>query len=231
MIYPPRCSICDKVLYTGNDEGICKDCGEGLEYVSEPYCMKCGKPVDVDEEFCVDCVNKRTSFEYGRAVFVYNKYMQKSMAGFKYCKRAEYGKFYASQIAKMYGKWIERISPDALIPVPVHEDRRMKRGYNQSEIIAEILGNKMGIKVISDLIFRTKNTLPQKELSDRERKSNLYNAFVVSEASRELYQNVKCVIIIDDIYTTGSTIEECSYILKSADIDKIYFICICIGKG
>ena len=207
------------------------DCEGKAEIVKSPFCMKCGKPLNGDEEFCMDCMKKETSFICGKAVFVYNKYMKKSIEEFKYHGRTEYAKFYARKMFEVYGGWIESISPDALIPVPVHINRRLKRGYNQSGIIADILGKMAGIQVIHNLLVRRKDTIPQKELSNRERKYNLHNAFDIVKESWELYQDVKCVIIIDDIYTTGSTIEECSYVLRCAHIENIYFLCTCIGKG
>lgn len=231
FIYPERCPICGNVLRAGTEDSTCNGCKEKAEIVKSPFCMKCGKPLADNVEFCTDCMKKETSFICGRAVFVYNKYMKKSIQEFKYHGRMEYAKFYARKMFEVYGDWIKSISPDALIPVPVHINRRLKRGYNQSGIIADILGKLTGIQVIHDLLVRNKDTVPQKELSDSERRDNLHNAFDIVRESWELYQDVKCVIIIDDIYTTGSTIEECSYTLGYVHIENIYFLCTCIGKG
>lgn len=230
IIYPERCPLCGNVMYTGSDSGTCKECYEKAEYTGDSFCMKCGKPVSEDREFCIDCTGKKTSFICGRAVFVYDKCMQTSMAEFKYYGRAEYAKFYAKEMFKKYESWIKNISPDALIPVPVHEERKLKRGYNQAQLIANWLGKLTGIEVISNLLIRKKATNPQKGLSDKERRRNLYNAFDVVKEHKELYHRIKCVIIVDDIYTTGSTIEECSYVLKRVHINDIYFLCTCIGK-
>jgi len=231
IIYPDRCPLCGKVMYVGSGTYICRECIGKAEYVKAPFCMKCGKPVSQDTEFCMDCQGRQSSFKCGRAVFVYNSCMQQSVARFKYASRTGYARYYASQALERYGSWIESISPDAFIPVPIHEKRRLKRGFNQSGIIAGLLGELTGIQVIHNLVVRTKDTVPQKNLSDKERKLNLSGAFEVVKESRELYQNIKCVIIIDDIYTTGSTIEECSFVLKRAHIEEVYFLCTCIGKG
>jgi len=231
IAYPARCPVCGRVLPAGEERDICKGCTGKIEYVGNSFCMKCGKPASSDTEFCLDCTKKNTSYICGRAVFVYNRYMKQSFKDFKYNSRTEYARFYAREAFKKYGEWIKGISPDAFIPVPIHENRKIKRGYNQALLIAELLGELTGIRVINDLIIRSKDTSPQKELRDKERKRNLYNAFEAVKESRELYHNLECVIIIDDIYTTGSTIEECSYVLKSVHIDSIYFLCICTGKG
>ncbi|HBA96914.1 MAG TPA: amidophosphoribosyltransferase, partial [Lachnospiraceae bacterium] len=199
IVYPERCPLCGRTMYAGSAGIICQKCYGKAEYTGDSVCMKCGKPVSEDTEFCMDCTGKETSFICGKAVFVYNQYLQKSMAGFKYYGRAEYGRFYAMEMFKKYESWIRKISPDALIPVPVHEDRRLKRGYNQAEIIAGWLGEMTGIQVVSDMVIRKKHTNPQKELSNKERRRNLYGAFDIVKKSRELYPKIKCVIIIDDI--------------------------------
>ncbi len=233
MIYPSRCPICDGVLPAGSGGGVCKKCAGKARHVEEPYCLRCGRPLRKEggeKEFCADCGGRGEPFEYGRAVFVYDKYMQKSIAAFKYRGRAEYGKYYAEEAVRAYGGLIKKINPDALIPVPIHKNRRKKRGYNQAEIIADCMGEMVKVPVIKNLIARSRDTAPQKDLTKAERIKNLNSAFGVVEGSRELYRNVKCVIIIDDIYTTGSTIRACSSALKGAGVEKIYFICICTGK-
>lgn len=232
VLYPLRCPICDGVLTIGNDSGICSICEKEVEFVEEPYCKICGKPIESEvQELCENCQKESFSFEHGRAVFVYNYSMKNTIARFKYNGRCEYAEYFASQAVRIYGDWVKGISPDALIPVPIHKSRYRQRGYNQAQVIAESIGEKLGIRVVSDLIRRVKHTVPQKELSAAERRRNLYGAFEVIEEMKELYHELKCVIMIDDIYTTGSTIKACADILKDSGFDKVYFLCICIGKG
>ena len=116
-----------------------------------------------------------------------------------------------------------------LLPVPVHKKRLQQRGYNQAELIAKELGVHAKIPVVTDWLCRQENTLPQKELSAQERFQNLQGAFAVKEA--ELYTNINCVIIIDDIYTTGSTIEACSQVMRKIGVQNIYFLCLCSGQA
>lgn len=220
--------MCDSVIRP-SEQGICCNCEKELEYVGEEYCQRCGKPVEAHREYCDDCQKKNATYESGRSVFVYNKRMKLSMERFKNQNRVEYGEFYARAMYEEYGSWIDKIQPDALIPVPIHVKRYEKRGYNQAEILANALGNLCNIPVYKDYLIRMKNTLPQKQLTNKERRNNLLNAFAIRE--EWLYQNVKCVIIIDDIYTTGYTIETCSQVLFQSGIEKIYFMCVCTGRG
>ena len=117
--------------------------------------------------------------------------------------------------------------PDALIPVPIHESRRRERGYNQSDVLAKAIGKRIDIPVYTDWISRCRKTAPQKELEPAERQKNLKKAFKI------IHDDVKLntIVIIDDIYTTGSTIDNVAQCAKDAGVKKIYFITLSIGKG
>lgn len=198
----------------------------------EPFCLKCGKPVyDNIMQFCSDCAKKDNIYMQGRAAFVYDKYMKRSMAAFKYGGRREYGNYYAGELVRRYEKWIRNTGAQCLIPVPIHHERYRKRGYNQAQVIAEDIGRRIRVPVIDDYIERGKNTEALKNLSEAQRIACLKDAFFVSEASKLLYRDLRCVILVDDIYTTGSTINECANVLKKAGVKKIYFLCACIGKN
>lgn len=220
-------------MLSTNEEYLCEMCNDEkkLVFISENYCMKCGKPVEEGAEYCSDCEGKKTPFLYGRAALLYNSSMRESMVRFKYYGRREYAAFYGEMLYRCFGDWIRRTAPDAFIPVPVHKERYRRRGYNQAQLIAEELAKYCDVSVVTDYLVRTKNTLPQKELSDRERFANLCRAFSVRDSGAELYKNLKCVIIIDDIYTTGSTVRACSQVLKEYGIREIFFLSVCIGKG
>lgn len=230
FFYPPRCPVCDRVLVAGS-EGICGKCSTHVEYIREPKCCCCGKPLSDEEEFCSDCKGKSHSFLQGNALMLYDSLMQESIARFKYSGRREYGRVYAQELYRQYGDWIRQVGAQMLIPVPVHRTRRRKRGYNQAEIIAQHLSGYTGITMRTDMIVRGKATLPQKELSAADRLKNLEGAFCAGRGREVLNQLPECVIIIDDIYTTGSTLEACSKVLRGIGIDRIYFLCVCIGKG
>lgn len=230
MIYPKRCVLCDRVLSV-EEKFLCTACSDKPPYIGESYCLKCGRPIAEEEEYCPDCYVKKDKTTCGRAAFVYDNQIKASISRFKYHGRQEYADFYAEAIYEHYQDWIQEIAPDALIPVPIHKERYRKRGYNQAELVANCLSKRCGVPVVSDYLIRIKNTLPQKELSDKERFVNLCQAFSVRSVSRELYKNMKCVIIIDDIYTTGSTMEACTQILKKYGVEKIYFLCVSLGQG
>lgn len=230
VMYPRRCPVCDRALSMGG-KGVCPDCTTKLEYVREPVCIRCGKPLDEEQEYCGDCQGKKTFYIQGRSALVYNSWMRASVSRLKYHGRREYAEEYANILYQQYGEWIRRISPQALIPVPVHPHRKRKRGFNQAEEIAAVLSRKTGIPLNTKLLYRCKDTLPQKELSGAARRRNLQEAFCVKESGEVLNPRIECVILIDDIFTTGSTVEACSSVLYKSGIRRIYFLCVCVGKG
>lgn len=119
------------------------------------------------------------------------------------------------------------IRPDALVPVPVHPARKRQRGYNQAELIARELSRCSGIPLNTQLIRRTKRTRPLKSLSYLERQNNLKKAFKMWKNDVKL----STIVIIDDIYTTGSTIDAMAQVLQAAGIRRIYFMTLTIGRG
>ena len=194
----------------------------------EPACKKCGKPlVDEREEFCPDCGKKKHVYTQGKAVFVYEGGIRNSMYRFKYGNKREYAEFYADAAIEKYGTWLKRTEAEVLIPVPMFPRKKRLRGYNQAEVFAQALGRKTGIPVERHLIKRVRNTTPQKELNDLQRRSNLKNAFQLTSD----IVKYKKVVLVDDIYTTGSTMDEISKTLKESGVKKIYYICISIGEG
>lgn len=227
LLFPRRCPVCGEVAPPGSG-GICQTCVTMLKPVRQPACRRCGKEVFSEaQEYCADCARHRRSFESGVALLHYNEAARRSMAAVKYKNKREYLDFYASAMAYRYERTVRSWQAQVLVPVPVHPSRRRKRGFNQAEELAVRLGNHWQLPVESRLLLRTRKTAPQRDLNPQERLLNLQEAFSVN--SRIPVPD--CVILIDDIYTTGSTIEACSRVLKAAGVREIHFAVICIGGG
>ena len=189
--------------------------------------MKCGKQLrEEDGELCGDCGRRRHGFVQGIALYDYGS-IADSVFRFKYCGRQEYATFYGRQLYAARRRWLELIKPEALVPVPIHPSRKRMRGYNQAELIARALSEQSGIPVNTRLIIRSRKTLPQKGLNDGERQNNLKRAFKIRQNDVKL----KTIVIIDDIYTTGSTMEACAQALKVMGAEKIYGVTLCIGHN
>jgi ComF family protein len=189
--------------------------------------MRCSKPIENEtEEFCLDCKRHHFSYDSGFAVFLYSGKLKDSVLRFKYAGRQEYSGFYGQMMNLFASGQVKRWNPDVLMPVPVHRAKLAKRGYNQAQVLAETLGKMWNIPVDGKTLKRKKNTRAQKELDPKERKRNLREAFVL-----EGKINYHTVILIDDIYTTGSTVDVLAGLLKTNGVKKVCFLTLCIGKG
>lgn len=227
-LFPRRCPVCGDIVMP-KGELICPSCRGQLSYVQSPYCLKCGKEVlSRSVEYCFDCSRHPHSFEYGIALLNYNEAAARSMAAVKYRNKREYLDFFAEEAARRCGSHLTAMEADCLVPVPVHPSRLKSRGFNQAQVLAEKLGTILGLPVCPGLLRRNKKTEPQKELNPRERLRNLEQAFAADP-----YQagEIERAILVDDIYTTGSTIEACTRALRQAGVKKVYFFAVCIGQG
>lgn len=214
------------------DEAICHQCRGIFQLIEEPRCKKCSKPIELQEiEYCYDCSKKQHSFEFGYALWIYDKNTRRSFTEFKYKGRREYSNYYVAEIKKQYGERITSLGLNALIPIPLHKSKARYRGFNQAAMLANGIGEQLQIPVREDILLRNRKTIPQKELSNKERCKNLMEAFYVNARKIQEYGLRDNVMLIDDIYTTGSTIEACTQVLQMAGIKKIYFFSVCIGKG
>lgn len=224
ILYPQTCCFCGRV----NREPICKECKEEVIYIQEPICKKCGKPIRYAEnEYCSDCEDTQFHYEQGRSVWLHTGRVRWSVYQFKYHNRRIYSKFYAREFTRLYGDWIRSCGIEVIIPIPLHRKRRKKRGYNQAEKLARNLGKLTKIRVETKAVIRTRNTKPQKELSNKERRKNLRDAFRVTK----YWKGEKNVLLVDDIYTTGNTIDSVAKVLKENGAQKVWFLTISIGQG
>jgi len=227
FLFPRRCPVCGEITSPAGSL-ICPSCFLKLSFVKPPVCKKCGKEImDETMEYCSDCMGHFHAFESGVALLNYDETARTVMAQIKYKNKREYLDFFGAAMAKRYGMAVARMAVEAIVPVPVHLSRRRARGFNQAEELALRLSKGMGIPVCADVLARSRKTAPQKGLTPQLRLKNLEQAFSVREEG--LWPGMDCALLVDDIYTTGSTAEACARVLKRAGIKKVYVLSICIG--
>ena len=237
LVFPQRCPVCDKPLpfcprtkaplsAAGPDPFFHKDCFQRLAFTEDPYCLRCGAPLHSGEtEYCSRCQRYIFSFTQNLPLLLYNEAARFSVAHFKYHGRQEFALPYARIWISRRGGELAAIRPDVLIPVPIHRSRLLKRGYNQAALFAYELEKFSGIPCREDILIRSKHTGAQKELGRKERLANMENAFRLKNRP----EGIQCVVLVDDIFTTGSTLESCSRVLKSAGVKRIYALTLCIA--
>ncbi|PXV90172.1 ComF family protein [Lachnotalea glycerini] len=227
IIFPLTCPVCQEVLKV-NYIQICDTCKKSLPYIGEPMCKKCGKPLMLEEqEYCYDCSKKEHLFNKGIALWVYDDRIKGSLYRFKYNNKREYAKVYANEIMHKYGEKIMSWNVDAIIPVPLHKSKLRSRGYNQAEILAKELSTYIGAPVYTNCVKRIRKTLPQKGLNNKQRINNLKNAFKIVNFDVKLNK----VLLIDDIYTTGVTMDGVAEVLRETGVSDTYFVTVSTGDG
>ncbi len=226
LLWPEVCPFCEKVYR----KGICPQCKEKLKKIEIKgfLCMKCGKPIQYKEqEFCFDCGRKEHSYDRGYSVWLHKRPASQAIYRFKYGNQRRYGYYFGQEMGRIFQQKLREKEIDVIIPIPLHRKRRKKRGYNQAQILAEELGKCVGLPVENNWLCRKVYTNPQKELGRKERGKNLNHVFQISEDFRP----VKCVLLVDDIYTTGSTVDSAAEVLKNRGVFRVYFLTITIGQG
>lgn len=225
-LLPKTCPVCREIVMPRGNQ-ICRECLKSFSFVKDPTCEKCGKEILTGSQcLCYDCRHNRKSFTKGAALLNYDDVARECMSGIKFLNRKEDIDVFAAMMANRLGKIIVSWDPECLIPVPVHKERLIKRGYNQAEELAKCLGKRLNIPVRTDILVRNRRTAAQKDLDPAERLENLTGAF----ETRKRLETTRCVVLVDDIYTTGSTVEACTRALMAAGAADVRAACICIGS-
>lgn len=228
-IFPVCCPVCGDVVVP-KGRRICGECRRRLPYLSGPLCFKCGQPVSDDTaEYCETCKNGERSFERGVAVFEYDELLRRMIGDFKFRGHKDYAYFFADELKIRFSRMLSGLGIQALVPVPVHPSKKKFRGYNQSEILCELLSNPLDLPIYKALT-RMKKTEPQKGLDPASRRKNLTDALSFVEPKEFLEANYKPerVVLVDDIFTTGATAEACSDVLKANGVREVYLLNISI---
>lgn len=224
ILYPPRCPVCNGLLEDKAGR-TCPECKSIFHPVTEDYCFKCGKPTTDSEEYCQECRSRQRSFRRGRGVFVYNLPMKESLLRYKYYGSREYGNYYAECICRYAGRDIRNWNPDVIVPVPMSKTKYKKRGFNQAADLALKVGKIMDIPVAEHLMIKVRETRSQKKLDAAERRRNLKNVFCTMESVSGLK-----ILIMDDVYTTGSTVEALADSLTASGAEAVFFVTLCVGQ-
>ena len=228
-LFPPRCPVCDEPLPMKDWEGrVHPACRKKLTLLTGAVCMRCGKPVGDRAEYCYDC-SQRGDFgiTQAKALFSYRGPAKGMMYRFKYAGRQEYASFFAKEAGDRLGEWIRGLGVQAIVPVPMYQRKQRQRGYNQAQLFARELSREVGVRADVGHVCRVRNTRPLKGLTPAQRRENLKNAFSIKNSEKKYNR----ILILDDIYTTGSTAEAVAGVLHAAGTQRVYMLSVCIGQG
>jgi len=228
LLYPEKntCFFCDAYDESIGEKYICSDCEAHIKKIVPPICSKCSKPIDYNSStnLCADCSSYENHFEASKSLFAYEGLIKKGIYNFKYYNKPYFGKFFGNCIIN-YMRKTNYMNFDYIVSVPLHMTKMRTRGYNQSELLAKYISNKLSIPY-ADALKRTKITLKQSTQTKEERRKNLKNAFAIKENSITNSIKNSSVLLVDDVYTTGSTADECSKALLDFGVEKVFVITI-----
>lgn len=204
FIYPNVCGMCGK---------LCKDC----------LCKKCEVLLKDNEINCVQYIKHnhkldKIYFDECIHMYKYEGIIREKIIEYKFQDKSYLYKTFSKMILKNEKMCGILKKYDIIIPVPIHRKRKKKRGYNQTELIVNFLGKQLNLEICKNVLFKSKNVISQSELNKVDRKNNVKDAFIIKNAVKV---NNKKILLFDDVYTTGSTVEVCSRILKEAGASKV----------
>lgn len=233
LLFPPVCPICSVVRPLSLKGTSCSFCSKLLIPIHEPKCFKCGRQLgSTDVEYCTNCINNDYPFIKGFSPYTYSGIPRDLILKLKYNGRGDLALFFAKEIYNYCEEELSLLKIDAIIPVPIHKKRLLERGYNQAELVANELSKLLNIPCYNNFLLRIKETTAQKQLGKYSRIINLYDAFSVDHnafdyAQRNTKNSLRTALIVDDIYTSGSTISTCAQYLRELGFSKIYFVTVC----
>ncbi len=219
LIFPRSCYSCGRKIAEGY---LCEECSITLNnYLDKNICQVCGSPLYTNE--CKVCSHSDFYFDLARSTFLMNDVLRNLIHNFKYRDFPKIGKILAKYAAFYIKKNNLFSDVDFIIPVPLHRVKKRIRGFNQSEIIAKQIAKILGFNFAQNIIKRIKFTQTQTKLTKKERELNVTSAFKITK--KHLIKN-KNFMIIDDVFTTGSTVNSIAKILKENNADKVYVLTI-----
>ena len=221
LLFPSSCQICEALLEKPGEKVVCRDCLEELKEANSPFCLCCGRFFDGAGEphLCADCLGTRPPFTRHRSGARYGGIAKDIILLYKYRGFEVLSGVLADFLIRSLGREEDLWSGvEAVIPVPLHPAKERSRGFNQARLLAKRLARQKNIPLMKRRLVKVRPTAAQTSLKARERETNLKGAFQVKRGAG---LEGKIVLLVDDVYTTGSTIRECSRALKKAGVKEV----------
>ena len=218
-IYPPRCPSCR--AYVAADGNFCSSCFAALRMIDAPFCACCGIPFVIAAEAdtrCPSCLDSPPEFHTARAALVYDGISAPLVTALKFHDQWAGLPRYVQMMLRAGASTLD--GADMLVPVPLHWRRLWHRKFNQSALLAYALAKQTQIPCRTDMLQRVRYTKPQMRMTRAERLKNVRTAFAVPAAAHDMLQQ-KVVVLVDDVVTTGATVNACAKALKQAGASEV----------
>ncbi|HVI41427.1 MAG TPA: ComF family protein [Anaerovoracaceae bacterium] len=232
LIYPSNiyCISCGNIIDDSRPYALCDTCVRTLKWANGRTCGRCGKILQADygPDLCTDCMDAEHVFEKGFTCVEYGTVERELIHQFKYKDKAYLGRKFAEI---MYDRLqAEELEPDFIIPVPMFGRKERKRGYNQAAVLAASLAKYMGRPYAGKLLVRVVETEAMSRLSALGRRRNIQEVFSVPDYKKDMLTG-KTILLVDDIYTTGSTVDACAAALLESGAAKVFVFSFASGAN
>jgi ComF family protein len=224
MLFPAQCAVCHEAV--GMHGALCATCWGQIHFITDPMCFKCGLPFEYrigEKALCASCMAVMPAYTEARAIFRYDENSKGQVLAFKYHDKTQLAPIFGEWLARTYKPYTDKVQ--FIVPVPLHYWRLLSRRYNQATLLAHTLGRHTGLPVLPDTLKRIRATESQAGLSRRQRIDNMRGAFTVAKPRRELLKG-KSVLLVDDVMTTGATLDACARTLHDAGVQDVYVLTI-----
>ncbi len=222
ILFPISCHLCQKPSRDHSTAPICPECwGNTLQYKG-PACLKCGEPLPSEfSSICGGCLKDKPPFDHARSFGLHNSTLKEAVNLLKFHGIKRLSKPLSEKIIGM-----DLPQVDLVLPVPLHKKRLRQREFNQSALIGKHIARHLEVPIVINSLIRERNTMPQVGLNAKERRKNIRNAFTVKDA---VVLKGKHIMLVDDVFTTGATVRECSRVLKKAGAHSVYVVTLTHG--
>ena len=225
---PPLCLNCHVEIHQA--QSICETCWQEIDFISTPICKSCGYPFETSlgihkDSICPACIAKKPDFDMARAALNYNDTSRDLLMKFKHGDQQHITPLFVRWLHLAKTNFPNDIQIDYVVPIPLHRKRLFKRRYNQAALLAKSFARDNKLVYRADLLLRIKATETQGHLSYKARHRNLRGAFKCSKKHKATLKD-KSILILDDVYTTGSTANEAAKVLRRAGAKHIYVLTV-----
>lgn len=222
LLFPKHitCNVCSKDIFEEGSNGICSECQKTLPKIVGQVCFKCGIPIHSIDRYCDFC-KKSKPYEMARSCYEYKGKIVTLIHNLKFNNAQYLAEDFSKDLCKLYKT--EKYSCDIVIPVPMTQARLKSRGYNQAGLLANGLSKLINLPYDENNLLKIKDTKSQVGLDFSERKNNLIDAFKTKD--KKFFKGKK-VLLVDDIFTTGATIECCARALKKGGASQVFAITV-----
>ncbi len=223
LVFPAPCRICEATLTTASRIPVCSTCLNSLKPLTGVACRRCGRPfasaaAAAPQPLCHLCRRNVYNFDLARSFAAYTDAMVRAIVLLKYHEVTPLGAWFATRLAELVVRDPEALAADVVVPVPLHVSRLRERGYNQAELIARPLAKRLGLPLRSYLLVRTRPRPEKLKLTRQERWRTVRGAYAMrTEAKIDKLR----VLLVDDVFTTGATLDACARTLRRAGASKI----------